>query len=193
MALASPRVETTLLMNRTYQVEFAMGLELTTHLKSLKCRALQLCGSAVEAEDLLQDTFERALRFQRGYEPGTNLRAWLNRILMTVFISKKRRSTRERNALARLNADPCAWVRPEPSPEVTSVSPRVKCAVDCLPRKFRDVVWLVDVGDMSYKDAAEQLSVPVGTVMSRLHRGRRQLAATLSANESSVVEPARAA
>jgi RNA polymerase sigma-70 factor (ECF subfamily) len=154
-----------------------------------------LCGNGVEAEDLLQDAVERALRFQRGYEPGTNLRAWLHRILMTVFISKKRRSTRERRALARLTVDPCAWVRRDSSPEVTSVSAQVERAVGRLPRKFREVVWMVDVGDMSYRDAAEQLAVPLGTVMSRLHRGRRQLAATLGTNEprTDLSAPAQAA
>ena len=103
----------------------------------------------------------------------------MHRILTTVFISVKRRNHRERKALELIRLDPCAWTAAEAPPEMLAVSPQVERAIRALSPRFAEVVWLVDVGEMSYRDAAEQLAVPVGTVMSRLFRGRRQLAATL--------------
>lgn len=171
-------------MGPTNRANSVVSLELAQHLRGLRGRALQLCGNADQAEDLLQDTVERALKFQHSFVPGTNLRAWMHRILTTIFISKKRRSARERRALELLVVDPCAWIHGVPSPDANAMSPQVERAVGRLPDKFREVVSLVDLSDMSYRDAALELSVPLGTVMSRLHRGRRQLAASLGPNEA---------
>ncbi|WP_437654282.1 RNA polymerase sigma factor [Sorangium sp. So ce1182] len=142
-------------------------------------RALRLSRSPATAEDLVQDTVERAIRFASNYERGTNLRAWVHQILFSVFITRCRRSRRERNALDVLATDPCAWTAPECRAEMHALSPGVRRALATLPPSFRDTVVLVDLEEMSYKDAAAQLGVPVGTVMSRLHRGRKLLAEAL--------------
>jgi RNA polymerase sigma-70 factor (ECF subfamily) len=146
----------------------------------LRARAIKLCKNASEAEDLVQDTIVRALRFESTFVRGTNLRAWLHQILLSVFGTRCRRSTRERRALEWLTVDPCAWTHSDPPPAIRFLSRRVEAALAELPKKFADVVRLVDLGELSYKDAAEDLGVPVGTVMSRLFRARRLLANALS-------------
>ena len=147
---------------------------------SLRAHALRLCaGRRDEAEDLLQDTIERALRFEPSYETGTNLRAWLHQILFSVFITRCRRRRRELWALDALGSDPCSWTRHDDPPEMSRLTRRVENALDALPRQFAAAVRLVDLGELSYKEAAELLGVPVGTVMSRLFRGRRMLAVSL--------------
>lgn len=155
-------------------------------------RALRMARSPSLAEDLVQDTVERAIRFESHYQPGTNLRAWLHQILFSVFITRCRRSRRERNALDVLSTDPCAWTSPDGgAAEMDALSPGVARALGSLPAGFRDVVVLVDLEEMSYKDAAARLNVPVGTVMSRLHRGRKMLADTLrSARDEAVAAAA---
>jgi RNA polymerase sigma-70 factor (ECF subfamily) len=139
-------------------------------------RAMRMTRSRELAEDLVQDTVERAIRFQDQYKADTNLRAWVHQILFSVFVTRCRRSRLERNALAGLSGDPCSWTTPEHGPEMIELSPPVQRALDELPAGFRKAVVLVDIEEMSYKAAAEELNVPVGTVMSRLHRGRRALA-----------------
>jgi RNA polymerase sigma-70 factor (ECF subfamily) len=161
----------------------ALEVDLVRLLPDLRVRALRLVGDAARADDLVQDTFERALRFADQYEHGTNLRAWAGQVLFSVFVTRYRRLRRERNALRLLAHDPCAWTMPEPMRAdgrlALSVSTRTK--LEALPSSFRDVVVLVDLEDHSYREAAETLGVPVGTVMSRLHRGRKLLAAELAA------------
>lgn len=142
-------------------------------------RALRMSRSVATAEDLVQDTVERALRFESSYQPGTNLRAWMQQVLFSVFVTRCRRLRRERRALESLTTDPCAWTHSESGPAMTALSPRVERALAELPRPFGDVVRLVDLDERSYKDAAAMLGVPVGTVMSRLFRGRRLLAESL--------------
>jgi RNA polymerase sigma-70 factor (ECF subfamily) len=146
-------------------------------------KALRMARRADLAEDLVQDTVERAIRFQDHFQPGTNLRAWAYQILYSVFITRCRRSRRERNALDVLATDPCAWTLPEQKPEMDRLSPPVQRALDGLPKGFRRAVELVDLEEMSYKAAAKELRVPVGTVMSRLHRGRKLLAEELRTND----------
>jgi RNA polymerase sigma-70 factor, ECF subfamily len=145
-------------------------------------RALRMSRSPATAEDLVQDTVERAMRFEDHYQPGTNLRAWVYQILFSVFVTRCRRSRRERNALAVLSTDPCAWTLPDAPADTTDLSPPVARALDSLPKGFREAVVLVDLDELSYKDAAVRLGVPVGTVMSRLHRGRRLLAEAVRAS-----------
>jgi RNA polymerase sigma-70 factor, ECF subfamily len=153
---------------------------LTALTPELFCRALRMARSPEAAEDLVQDTVERAIRFEAQYQPGTNLRAWVYQILFSVFVTRCRRYRRERNALDVLSTDPCAWTMPERAAEMRDLSPPVARALNTLPKAFRDVVVLVDIEELSYKDAAAHLGVPVGTVMSRLHRGRRALADVVS-------------
>ena len=170
----------------------ALREEIPALVPQLRARALKLCLSGPEAHDLVQDTVERALRFEHSFEPGTNLRAWLMQVLFSVFVTKCRRSRREKRALQTLVSDPCAWTRPDDSPAMQSLSPKVEGAIAELPPQFAAVVRLVDLDERSYKDAAEMLGIPVGTVMSRLFRGRRLLAERLQ--EQPVLETlARAA
>jgi RNA polymerase sigma-70 factor (ECF subfamily) len=142
-------------------------------------RALRLARCPAAAEDLVQDTVERAMRFETYYEPGTNLRAWVHQILFSVFITRCRRRRRERNALKVLHRDPNAWTLPDAPTAAAILSPGVARALAALPEAFRGAVVLVDLEELSYKDAARRLGVPVGTVMSRLHRARRLLAEAL--------------
>ena len=153
----------------------------------LRSRALRLARDGATADDLVQDAIERALRFADQYERGTNLRAWTHQILFSVFVTRYRRTRRERNALRVLSSDPCAWTLPEPfsAPDKdVALTQATRQRLDALPEGFRAVIELVDLGERSYRDAAEELGVPVGTVMSRLHRGRRMLADGLGAREA---------
>lgn len=145
----------------------------------LYVRALRMSRSPAVAEDLVQDTVIRALRFESQYRPGTNARAWLVQILRSVFLTLCRRQKRERKAVDRLTTDPCEWTRGESRVTASALSARPARALARLPEGYRRAVELVDLGDASYQDAATHLGVPVGTIMSRLHRGRRMLAEEL--------------
>lgn len=148
--------------------------------------ALKLSRSPSTADDLVQDTVERAIRFAHTFQNGTSLRAWAHQILFSIFITRCRRRKLERNALDVLASAPGAWTLPERLPESIALSPPVARALESLPLVFRAVVVLVDLEELAYKDAAILLGVPVGTVMSRLHRGRAMLAARMggSADEA---------
>src|SRR5882724_1759656 len=159
--------------------ESELRARLAAYWPDLYGRALRLSRNHALAQDVLQDTFERALRFEDQYEPDSNLRAWLQRILVSVFITRCRRMRREKRALEILTNDPCAWTLPDGPAVSTSLSRNVARALGSLPEPFRRAVELVDVQDLSYRAAADILSVPLGTVMSRLHRGRRMLAEIL--------------
>ena len=151
----------------------------------LRGRALRLTrGDAALADDVVQDAVERALRFSAQYQPGTNLRAWALQILFSVFVTRYRRARRDKNAMRALMQDPCAWTMPESfsAPDSQAeLTPSIRAQLDALPEGFRSAVMLVDLGEHSYREAADHLGVPVGTVMSRLHRGRKMLAAKLAA------------
>src|SRR5579872_2049285 len=157
---------------------------LVTLMPELRGRAMRLCGDPALADDIVQDTIERALRFADQYERGTNLRAWAFQILFSVFVTRWRRRRRERNALENLASDPCAWTVPvgftAPDRGPGGLTPSTQRKLDALPEGFRAVIVMVDIEQRSYRDAARELGVPVGTVMSRLHRGRKILAAELA-------------
>jgi RNA polymerase sigma-70 factor, ECF subfamily len=157
-----------------------LAADIHAEMKSLRAQARRWCRSEAEAEDLLQDAVERALRFADTFEPGTNLRAWLRQVLRSVFITRCRRLDRERRALDRLTHDPCAWTHPDAPPDMLRLTPPVDRALASLPEKFRSAVRMVDLGGMSYREAADEMGVPVGTVMSRLFRARRMLATMLA-------------
>lgn len=151
----------------------------------LRGRALRLCRDETMAEDLTQEAIERALVFASSYERGTNLRAWAHRILFSVFVTRYRRARRERNALRALASDPCAWTVPErfaPPDAAAPLLPSTRGTLEGLPDAFRAVVTLIDLDDLTYREAAAELGLPMGTVMSRLHRARRLLASQLSAS-----------
>src|SRR5215510_16407337 len=147
--------------------------------------ARRLTGSREEAEDLVQETYARAFRSWRSFTPGTNLRAWLLRILTNLNLDRGRRIQRTPDLQPLEESDyylanKLASAGGEEILEQDQVVARLSqnSVVDALsdiPPQFRDVVVLVDIGDFSYADAAQILDVPIGTVMSRLHRGRRAL------------------
>jgi RNA polymerase sigma-70 factor (ECF subfamily) len=142
-----------------------------------------LVSSKEEAEDLVQDTYARAFRSWRSFTPGTNLRAWLLRILTNLNIDRGRRVQRSPDMQSLEERDYYLYDRLEATSGEKGEERVIERLsqddiVDALaevPHDFRDVVVLVDIGDFSYADAAQILDIPVGTVMSRLHRGRRIL------------------
>lgn len=151
--------------------------------------ARRLVGSREEAEDLMQETYARAFRSWRQYTPGTNLRAWLLRILTNLNIDRGRRNQRAPEQQPLEEGDYFLYNRLEATDGGASEEDRVverlsqDDVVDALadvPHDFRDVLVLVDIGDFSYADAAQILDVPIGTVMSRLHRARRILKQSLA-------------
>jgi RNA polymerase sigma-70 factor (ECF subfamily) len=145
--------------------------------------ARRLTASREEAEDLVQETYARAFRNWRSFQPGTNLRAWLFRILTNLNIDRGRRQQRTPDTQPLEEGDYFLYNRLEETggePEEEKVVERLSQdsvveALAAVPHDFRDVVVLVDIGEFSYRDAAQILDIPVGTVMSRLHRGRRIL------------------
>jgi RNA polymerase sigma-70 factor (ECF subfamily) len=147
--------------------------------------ARRLVGSREEAEDLVQETYARAFRSWRSFTPGTNMRAWLLRILTNLNVDRGRRIQRTpqsqpleesdyylANKLASAGGEEV--LEQDQVVERMSQDSIVKALSEIQPQ-FRDVVVLVDIGDFTYADAAQILDVPIGTVMSRLHRGRRAL------------------
>ena len=154
---------------------------LTELLPQLRLRALKLCRDRDAADDLLQETALRALSFEASYKSDTNLKAWLYQVLFSVFITRCRRRRRAGRFMAEHAADPNLWCsdRDEGRPN-EGLSPPVERAIQALPQQFGQVVVLVDLNELSYGEAAAELGVPIGTVMSRLHRGRRLLAGKLS-------------
>ncbi|HHH11015.1 MAG TPA: RNA polymerase sigma factor [Sorangium sp.] len=148
---------------------------------TLYARALRMSRCPSRADDIVQETMVRALRFEHQFRVGTNLRAWVGQVLTSVFLTQCRRNKRERRALDNLLYDPCAWHKHDTPAMMTTLSKRPAQALASLPDSYRSAVQLVDLDGLSYREAAERLNVPVGTIMSRLHRGRKLLAAKLQA------------
>ena len=155
--------------------------EALVHLDTLYNVALRLCGNAPDAEDLVQDTVTKAYRSWDKYEPGTNCRAWLVTIMRNTFINQfrkqsKRPSSVEFDAVQDISVfEEVQDLDPEGSFFHHIVDDEVKKAIQDLPEEFRLPVVLSDVEGMSYAEIAEILGLPVGTVKSRLFRGRRRL------------------
>jgi RNA polymerase sigma-70 factor, ECF subfamily len=154
-------------------------------LSGMYSSALRMTRNPSDAEDLIQETFLRAYRGFAGFQEGTNLKAWLYRILTNTFINSYRKKQREPKTVPDENVedwylyDRLAAQSSEASAEATVLEAipdeDVKAALDALPEAFRMAVLLADVEGFSYKEIAEILDIPIGTVMSRLHRGRRAL------------------
>lgn len=167
-------------------VREAFDAEVLPHLDTLYANALRLTRSPADAEDLVQETVLRAYRFHDRFEPGSNMKAWLLRIQYNAFVNRYRRVTRER-AVEKDGPDSTAGadvmsrdaLRALTDPTGTALRPLVlrelEAALDTLPDDQRMVVLLADVEELSYKEIAEVLGCPIGTVMSRLHRARRAL------------------
>jgi len=154
------------------------------HLDVLYGAAMRLTRDASEAEDLVQDSLVRAYRFQHHFEAGTNLKAWLLRILTNTFINHYRRGVRERRVLDQDESAPVSdgvMSRAAMRGLTDSVSvaqegllrDEIKRALDELPEDYRVMIVLADIEELSYKEIAEALECPIGTVMSRLHRARK--------------------
>jgi len=160
------------------------------YLEPLQATALRLTRSTEDAEDLVQETYMRGFRHFASFEAGTNLKAWLFRILRNTFINQYRKKKQRpleidwgpeegslENLLARHGLD--APTDPESSLVASMIDGDVERALSELAPTFRVVVVLSDLEGYSYREVAEALGIPIGTVMSRLYRGRRQLEAAL--------------
>ncbi|HAF11398.1 MAG TPA: RNA polymerase subunit sigma-24 [Chloroflexi bacterium] len=161
--------------------------EALSFLDALYRTGLRMTRSEAEAEDLVQETYIRAFRFREQFRPGTNLKAWLFRILTNTFINQYRRKAARPETTVLDDVEESILYRhmrdvspgsssPDPEAELIdkTISSEVKDALEALPEKFRTTV-LLDVEGFSYKEIAEMLDIPIGTVMSRLHRGRKFL------------------
>ncbi len=164
----------------------AFVTEALSHLDAMYAVACRLTRNPTEAEDLVQDSMVKAIRARDQFQPGTNLKAWMFRILTNTFINKYRRGGLERAIFDGPDADPLAdgWVsastmRQLRDPEQLALMPivegEVRAALDALPAEFRLAVILCDVEEFSYEEIADIMHCPIGTVMSRLHRGRKLL------------------
>ena len=161
--------------------------EALTFLDALYRTGLRMTRSEAEAEDLVQETYIKAFRHRDQFTPGTNLKAWLFRILTNTFINQYRRKAARPETTELDDVDESILYRhmrdrspgsasPDPEAELidNALSSEVKEALEALPEKFRTTV-LLDVEGFSYKEIAQMLDIPIGTVMSRLHRGRKFL------------------
>jgi RNA polymerase sigma-70 factor (ECF subfamily) len=163
-------------------------------LDSLYGSALRLTRNADRAQDLVQDTYLKAIRAQRSFAQGTNLKAWLYTILQNTWRNRQRDGARsrvefdsevvERSAHLRASryggqaddgAEPTRAETPESLLLRDTLNADLQAALDGLGEAFREVVWLRDVDELTYQEIADVLDIPIGTVMSRLSRGRKQL------------------
>ncbi len=165
---------------------FDFEAEMFQHVDALYSKALKFTKNEVDAEDLVQDTYLKAYQGLDKFKKGTNARAWLFTILTNDFINKFRRKKKEREILGgqdinvvRNNFHDFQAIELQQNPESRAVhhsfSEEIRTALSRLSNDFRTVVLLADLNDLSYKEIAEILDCPVGTVMSRLFRGRSLL------------------
>ncbi len=160
----------------------AFGADVLDYLTPLYSAALRLTRSRPDAEDLVQDTVVKALRFADRFTRGTNLKAWLFTILHNTWRNTRRGAARnpvEADSDLVDLAEGQAVGGPSVTPETlllrATLDVELRAALDRLPDAFREAVWLRDVEEFSYAEIAAMLDIPVGTVMSRISRGRRLL------------------
>ncbi len=177
-------------------------VEALVHTNALYATGMRMTRNPRDAEDLVQDTLLTAYRFFHRYEPGTNCKAWLFKILTNTFVNKYRRRVREGEVKDALNREDLPSLmsedvaRASKDPESLHMGPMlsddVKRALDAVPEEYRLAVVLSDLEEFSYKEIADIMECPVGTVMSRLHRGRRMLQKLLHAyaHEQGIVKSA---
>jgi RNA polymerase sigma-70 factor (ECF subfamily) len=176
--------------SRTSDAPVAFEAEVLDHLDALYGVALRMTKNSAAAEDLVHDTILKAVKARHQYKAGTNLKAWLLRIQTNTFINRHRRGGLERDVLEGPDAGPLAdrWIGastmrsmrdPERDHLLPIIEAEVRQALEDLPEHFRLAIVLSDVEGLSYKEIAEVMDCPVGTVMSRLHRARKMLQLTL--------------
>jgi RNA polymerase sigma-70 factor (ECF subfamily) len=155
--------------------------EALPHLGSLFGTARFLAGDAAEAEDIVQEVYVQAWKSFARYKPGTNCRAWLYKILFHVMQHHRRRSYRAKRFFVAFGEEAAetAAVWQQPVPEDLRDEDVLR-ALGTIPENYRAVVLLVDVEGLSYREAADALDVPIGTIMSRLSRARAQLRGLLA-------------
>jgi len=167
----------------------AFAAEVLALLEPLYATAMRLTRNRADAEDLVQDTYVKAFRFTDRFERGTNLKAWLYTILHNTWRNRRRDASRDTvevdservEQAASLPDGPAALENPEHILLRATLDADLQAALDSLPDAFREAVWLRDVEEFSYAEIAGMLGVPIGTVMSRISRGRRLLYERLSA------------
>ena len=175
--------------------------EALPHMDALYYAAVYMTKDTREAEDLVQETLLKAFRFFHRYEPGTNCKAWLFRIMTNTHINRNRGKHREFSYLENVDVEGSAeepigdnssfYKNPEQGYLHQMVHDEVKRALESLPTDFRTVVVLADLQDFAYKEIADIVGCPIGTVMSRLHRGRKMLQRKLRryATEQGIIAP----
>ena len=171
----------------------AFADEALTLLEPLYATALRLTRQRADAEDLVQDTYVKAFRFSERFVPGTNLKAWLYTILHNTWRNRMRDTARDTvdvdsdivEAAASQPGGPGELDTPERILLRETLDADLQAALDALPAAYREAVWLRDVEEFAYAEIAEMLGVPMGTVMSRISRGRRLLFEALSGGAGS--------
>jgi RNA polymerase sigma-70 factor (ECF subfamily) len=162
--------------------------EAIPHMDILYNYALRMTGNADDARDLLQETFLKAYRFWDKYEKGTNVRAWLFRIMKNTYINLYRKAVKEPDTVDYNDIQNFYNIIRENSADANDLQEKlfghllddnVTKALESLPEEFRTVVILCDIEGLTYEEIAEFVECPVGTVRSRLHRGRKLLYAKL--------------
>jgi RNA polymerase sigma-70 factor, ECF subfamily len=169
----------------------AFAAQALAFLEPLYATAMRLTRNRPDAEDLIQDTLVKAFRFADRFERGTNLKAWLFTILHNTWRNRRRHAARDTvevdservEQAASLPDGPMALDTPEHILLRSSLNADLQAALDELPDAFREAVWLRDVEEFSYAEIADMLGIPIGTVMSRISRGRRLLFEKLTAEE----------
>jgi RNA polymerase sigma-70 factor (ECF subfamily) len=176
----------------------AFRAEVLTFLEPLYGTALRLTRNRADAEDLVQDTLVKAFRFADRFAAGTNLKAWLYTILHNTWRNRRRDAARAQvdvdservEEAAAAPGGPTAGDTPERILLRATLDADLQAALDSLPDAFRQAVWLRDVEEFSYAEIAGMLGVPIGTVMSRISRGRRMLFDRLSPAPTATPVPA---
>lgn len=202
MTAAAPAPATTPAAARTQGVaRTGFDEEIRPYLDQLYPTALRMTRNPADAEDLVQETLTKAYTAYHQFTPGTNLRAWLHRILANTFINNYRKTKREPSITPgadphqdwQLGNDPLAG--PAKSAEAEALDKMTDSAVLAalrdLPDDFKTAIWLADVEGYPYREVAAMMGTPIGTVMSRLHRGRGRLRQQLTTRAPRVTSAAR--